>query len=73
MGSRAGIGNKPRANLKGKPCSMAFLFRCMEDQGLEIRDRIDCAKAILPYQHQKLPTRVENADGTPVAINLIIR
>ena len=52
---------------------MAFLIRCMEDEGLEIRDRIDCAKAILPYRHQKLPTRVENADGTPVAINLVIR
>jgi hypothetical protein len=38
----------------------------MEDEGLEVRDRIDCAKAILPYQHRKQPQAVEadvNASG----------
>ena len=38
---------------------MAFLFRCMENTDLEIRDRIDCAKAILPYQHRKMPVAVD--------------
>jgi hypothetical protein len=45
---------------------MAFLLRCMDNDELEVRDRIDCAKAILPYQHRKLPQAVEadvNASG----------
>lgn len=50
---------------------MAFLFRCMEDEGLEVRDRIDCAKAILPYQHRKQPIAVDAKDMANVtAIHL---
>jgi hypothetical protein len=71
MARTKGATNKPRPALKGKPCSMEFLFRCMQDTELEIRDRIDCAKAILPYQHRKQPMAVEGSiDGT---LEIIIR
>ena len=59
MPRKKGDTNKPRPKLNGKPCAMAFLFRCMEDESLAPRDRIDCAKAIMPYQHRKLPQELE--------------
>ena len=72
MSRKVGDTNKPRPKLNGKPCAMTFLFRCMEDEGLEVRDRIDCAKTIMPYQHRKMPVAVENTEMVPRVINLHI-
>jgi hypothetical protein len=61
-----GATNKPRPQLLGRPCSMEFLIRTMEDEEQQMPLRVDCAKAILPYQHRKLPQAVEadvNASG----------
>jgi hypothetical protein len=57
--------------LRGQPCAMAFLIRTMEDAEQPIALRVDCAKAILPYQHRKQPMAVEGSiDGT---LEIIIR
>jgi hypothetical protein len=71
MARTKGATNLPRPSLKNKPCSMAFLFRCMENTELEMKERIDCAKAILPYQHRKQPTAIDaNIDGK---LEIVIR
>ena len=54
-----GATNKPRPKLNGHACSMEFLQRCMQNEALDYSQRIECAKAILPYQHRKLPQAVE--------------
>lgn len=72
MARTKGATNKPRPQLKGKPCSMVFLLRCMTDESLEIRDRIDCAKTLIPYQHRKLPTMLEATGDGISSINFIV-
>lgn len=58
MGRPAGSRNKTM-KLNGQPCSMTFLLRQMENPDVDLRERIDCAKAILPYQHRKMPTAID--------------
>jgi hypothetical protein len=68
----AGRGpGRAKPKLRGETCSKAFLIRCMEDEEQPMRDRIDCAKAILPYQHSRMPTEVNsNLDGI---LEIVIR
>jgi|WetSurMetagenome_2_1015567.scaffolds.fasta_scaffold489688_2 hypothetical protein len=63
---------KQRAHLRGQPCSMAFLIRTMEDAEQQIGLRVDCAKAILPYQHRKLPLAVEGEINASGRIEVVI-
>lgn len=41
------------ATKKGDPDSLAFLLHVMDDDFEDIKTRVECAKAALPYQHSK--------------------
>ena len=40
-----------------------LLLKVLQDEGADIKDRIDAAKTLMPYCHKKLPTMIE-ADVT---------
>lgn len=72
MGRPAGSRNKTM-KLNGQPCSLTFLLRQMENTELEMRERIDCAKAILPYQHRKMPTAIDLTGDVALQVTAIER
>lgn len=59
MARTKGALGKRKPELAGKPCAMAFLFRVMEDPKHPVELRVECAKAIMPYQHQRLATKID--------------
>jgi phage terminase small subunit len=56
-GRRAGAGRPPAppvlSSTPGDGDPLEFLKAAMNDAGLDMRVRVECARAMLPYVHQK--------------------
>lgn len=80
-GARPGAGRKPGGVARIAKAAalapaltgqtpLAFLESIMNSKKVPLRDRIDAARAMLPYVHRKLPLAVEHSgkDGQPLQL-----